>query len=121
VRSNVLLGVVSYSFNFKDMNSDIKLKFGKHKGTMLKDVPDNYLKWCVDKEVLKGKAMIYAKQKLNYPKDKYKVEVEDAVIGGGTYYVEAYNSNDAIRQAKKENHIQITQSFCGTYFCATKL
>ncbi len=103
------------------MNSDIKLKFGKHKGTMLKDVPDNYLKWCVDKEVLKGRAMLYAKQKLKYPKDRYKVEVEDAVIGDGTYYVEAYNRDDAIRQAKKENHIQITQSFCGTSFCATKL
>ena len=88
---------------------------------MLKDVPDNYLKWCVDKEVLKGRAMLYAKQKLNYPKDKYKVEIEDAVIGDGIYYVEAYNSNDAIRQVKKENHIQITQSFCGTSFCATKL
>jgi uncharacterized protein (DUF3820 family) len=103
------------------MNSDIKLKFGKHKGTMLKDVPSSYLKWCVDEKVIKGRAMLYAKQKLNYPKDKYKVEVEDAVIGDGIYYVEAYNRYDAIRQVKKENHIQITQSFYGTSFCATKL
>jgi len=103
------------------MNSEIKLKFGNYKGTMLKDVPDNYLRWCIDKEILKGKAMIYAKQKLNYPKDKYKVEVEDAVVGNGIYFIEAYNKNDAIRQAKKENHIQITQSFCGTSFCVTKL
>jgi uncharacterized protein (DUF3820 family) len=103
------------------MKSDIKLKFGKHKGAMLKDVPENYLKWCVDKEVLKGRAMLYAKQKLNYPKDKYKVEVEGAVVGDGIYYVDAYNRDDAIRQVKKESQIQITQSFCGTSFCVTKL
>lgn len=103
------------------MNSDIKLKFGKHKGIMLKNVPENYLEWCLDKNMLKGRAMLYAKQKLNYPKDKYKVEVEGAVVGDGTYYVDAYNKNDAIKQVKKENHIQITQSFSGTSFCATKL
>ena len=105
----------------KYTEGEIIIKFGRYKGTMLKDVPDNYLKWCIDKGILKGRAMLYAKQKLNYPKDKYKVEVEDAVTGDGTYYVWAYNRNDAIRQAQKENHIQITQSFCGTSFCAIKL
>jgi hypothetical protein len=103
------------------MNSDIKLKFGKYKGTMLKDVPDNYLKWCIDKEILKGKAMLYAKQKLNYPKDKYEVTVEDAVVGDGKYIVEAYNTNHAINVCKRQNRIQITQSFCGTSFHVTKL
>lgn len=103
------------------MNSDIKLKFGKHKGIMLKNVPDNYLKWCIDKNILKGRGMLYAKQKLKYPKDKYRVEVKDAVVGDGTYYVDAYNKNDAIFNCKKENKIKVSQSFSGTSFCATKL
>lgn len=102
------------------MDSNIKLKFGKYKGTMLKNVPDDYLKWCIDKEILKGKAMLYAKQKVNYPKNRYKVIVEDAIIGNGTYYLEAYNKNTAIYQVKKENTIQITQNICGTSFKVTK-
>jgi len=46
------------------MNNEIKLKFGKYKGTMLKNIPDNYLKWCVDRNILRGKAMFYAKKRL---------------------------------------------------------
>ena len=103
------------------MNSEIKLKFGKYKGRMLKDVPNEYLEWCVINSVLKGKAMFYAKNKINYPKDKYEVTVEDAVVGDGKYIVEAYNANHAINVCKRQNNIQITQSFCGTSFSTVKL
>lgn len=103
------------------MDSEIKLKFGKHKGRMLKDVPNAYLEWCVINSVLKGKAMFYAKNKIDYPKDKYEVTVEDAVVGDGKYIVEAYDANHAITVCKRQNHIQITQSFCGTSFSTVKL
>lgn len=103
------------------MNAEIKLKFGKHKGAMLKDVPEEYLKWAVDGKILKGRAMLYAKQKLNYPKDKFRVTVEDSVSGDGIYIVEAYNKNQAIKVAQKENKIQNTQSFCGTSYSVAKL
>ena len=102
-------------------NSKIKLRFGKYQGKMLKDVPDNYLRWCVYQGILKGRAMLYAKQQLGWPKDRYKVVVEDAYIGDGTYYVEAYDRKDAIRQCRKENDIKLTQSFCGTSFTVTKI
>ena len=103
------------------MNENIKLKFGKHKGTMLKDVPENYLKWCVDNDTLKGRAMFYAKQKLNYPKDKYQVTVEDSVNADGVYIVEAYNDTNAIHICQRDNRIQNTQSFCGTSYSVVKL
>lgn len=102
-------------------NSDIKLRFGIHKGKMLKNVPKDYLRWCVNKDVLRGRAMAYAKKRLNYPKDRYRVVVEDAVVGDGTYFVSAYTRCDVISTVRKENHIQITQSFCGTSFSATKV
>lgn len=103
------------------MNKDIKLRFGKYKGVTLKDVPDNYLRWCLDNNVLKGKAMCYAKQRLNYPKDKYLVIVEDAAVGDGEYIVDAYNEHLAIRTAQKLFNIQSTQSYHGTSYSATKL
>ena len=103
------------------MNENIKLKFGKYKGTMLKDVPDNYLRWCVDNQILKGRAMFYAKQKLNYPKDKYQVTVEDSVNADGVYIVEAYNDTNAMHICQRDNRIQNTQSFCGTSYSVVKL
>ena len=103
------------------MNSEIKLRFGKYKGMMIKNVPDSYLKWCIDKKVLVGKALLYAKQKLNYPKDKYKVEVENAVMGDGTYFIDAHSKDDAIVKVKIKYKIQITQSFYGTSFNVIKL
>jgi hypothetical protein len=69
------------------MNEEIKLKIGKYKGKKLKDVPENYLRWCVDNKIFKGRAMFYAKQKLNYPKNKYQVTVEDSVNGDGVYII----------------------------------
>ena len=103
------------------MSGKIKLKFGKYKGTKLKNVPIDYLKWCVDNEVLKGKALLYAKQKLNYPKDKYQVTVEDSVNADGVYIIEAYDKRTAINICQKDNNIQNTQSFCGTSYFCTKL
>jgi len=102
-------------------NEEIKLKFGKYRNKALKDVPKDYLKWAIDNNVLKGRAMFYAKQKLNYPKDKYQVTVEDSIGGDGTYIVEAYNQTNAIHICKHKNKIQNTQSFCGTTYSARKL
>ncbi len=37
----------SYSKNFKQENGEWVITFGKHKGTMLKEVPKDYLRWVV--------------------------------------------------------------------------
>ena len=47
-----------------DKKGLIILPFGKHKGEMMKDLPESYLKWCVDNNVLKGKKREYALNKL---------------------------------------------------------
>lgn len=100
---------------------NIKLKFGKHKGKPIKDVPLEYLKWCVANEVLKGRAMFSAKIITNHPLDQYEVTVEDSVNADGTYKVMAHNKTHAISVCKWKHKIQVTQSFCGTTFSATKL
>lgn len=100
---------------------NIKLKFGRYKGVMLKDLPENYLRWCVDNGVFKGKTMFYAKQKLNYPKDKYQVTVQDSVNTDGVYIVEAYNETNAMHICQRDNKIQNTQSFHGTVYSVVKL
>lgn len=104
-----------------DTNSNIRIKFGKHKGTMLKDVPLPYLRWCLNNNTLKGRALSYAKFRLNLPKDTYQVKVEDSIGSDGTYTVKAYSKYEAIRLCQKKYRIQSTQSFCGTTFYATKL
>lgn len=103
------------------MISEIKLRFGKYKGRKIKDVPIDYLKWCVDKDVLRGKALFYAKIKTGHPKDKYKVTVKDSIGGDGEYIVEAYNDNHAMSVCKRQNNIQCTQSFHGTIFSVNRL
>ena len=100
---------------------NIKLRFGKYKNCILKDIPDSYLKWALDNNIFKGKILLYIKTRLKAPKDTFQVTVEDSVTGDGTYTVKAYNSNQAIKVAKKENHIQNTQSFCGTIYSVKKL
>ena len=89
----------------------MKLNFGKYKGTLIKDVPETYLKWCIDNKAIKGKSLVCAKQKLEFPKDKFEVVVKDAIIGDGIYFVFAYSIDDAIKQVRKENHIKITHFF----------
>jgi hypothetical protein len=103
------------------MIDEIKIKFGKYKGSLLKNIPNDYLKWCIENEALKGRAMFYAKQKLNYPKEKYEVTVEDSVNGDGVYIVEAYNTTHAMHVCQRENKIQNTQSFHGTSYSVIKL
>ena len=95
----------------------IKLKFGIHKGKMLKDIPDDYLKYLYSKNILKGKIKLYVQRKFNMPKSKFRVQVEDSANNSdGIYYVEAYNSNEAIRLCQRINNIQNTQSFHGTSY-----
>ena len=98
----------------------IVMKYGKYEGKQLKDLPEDYLLWMVKKGALRGRAMLYAKRKINYPMDTYKVIVENAACGDGEYLVQAHSTTDAIRKCQKENKIQNTQSFDGTGYTATK-
>jgi len=99
----------------------IKLRFGKYKNKPIKNVPDSYIKWMIENSVAKGKLLIYCKTKLDYPKDTFKITVEDAVSGDGVYFVDAYTNDDAIQKCKVINKIQVTQSYHGTSFTAEKI
>jgi uncharacterized protein (DUF3820 family) len=35
-----------------DFVAEWTMRFGKHKGTMFKDIDDNYLKWCYENGVV---------------------------------------------------------------------
>lgn len=99
-----------------------KLKWGKYKGKHLKDIPNDYLLWLINNtDILKGKMLVYVKTRLNLPKDKYQVKVEDSVGTDGIYIVEAYNSHQAINKCKRQYNIQVTQSYHGTTFDVTKI
>lgn len=103
-------------------SKEIKLKFGKYKGTALKDVPVDYLNWAVNNTgLIKGKALDFAKEKLNFPKERYKVIVKNSVNSDGQYVIEAYNAKEAIEKCQKNNKIQCTQSFQGTEFSVIEL
>ena len=100
-----------------------QLRWGKYKGKLLKDVPDDYLKWILTNQpnIFKGKMLIYVKNKLGLPKDKYQVIVEDSIGRDGIYEVEAYTSNQAISICQKQFKIRNTQSFHGTSYDVKKL
>lgn len=99
-----------------------KLRWGKYKGLHLKDVPDNYLLWVINNtNIFKGKMLVYAKTRLNLPKDSYKVIVEDSIGGDGEYIVKAYNKKQAMGICIREYKIQCTQSFHGTSFDVIKI
>ena len=98
-----------------------KLHFGKYKGVQLKDIPDSYLYWGVDNNVFKGKTLRYAKTRLDYLKDNYKVVVKDSIGSDGEYFVEAYDHDQAKNICIRRYNIQSTQSFHGTEFLIEKL
>jgi uncharacterized protein (DUF3820 family) len=86
-----------------------KLRWGIHKGKHLKNVPDDYLKFLIEKtDILKGKMLVYTKTRLNYRKDKYQVKVTDSAHTDGTYIVEAYNRKQAIGKCIRQHKINIT-------------
>lgn len=87
--------------------SNIKLKFGRYKGKAIKDVPTEYLKWCIRMNVLRGRALRYAKYKTNYPTDTYKITTD-----GSAYCVQAYDKHDASRQyyGKEEFKVEKLQN-----------
>lgn len=103
--------------------SNHKLKWGMYKGKHLKDVPDDYLRWILNNkpDVFKGKMLVYVKTKLNLPKNKYQVKVEDSVGTDGVYIVEAYHPKQAKGKCIRQYNIQITQSYHGTTFDITKI
>lgn len=105
------------------MKDNIKLKFGKYKGTALKDVPVDYLNWVIDNTngMLKGKALEYAKSVVGKPMESFKVTVQNSINSDGEYIVEAYSLKHAIEICQKINKIQCTQSFDGTEFKVVKL
>lgn len=103
--------------------STMKIKFGIHKGKQLKDIPDSYLQFLIDKEIAKGKLLTYCYLKLNIPipEYNYKITVTDAVQGDGIYYTIAVDKHEAINKTIKDNNIICTQSFDGTSFRAEKI
>lgn len=94
----------------------LKIKFGIHKGKELKDIPDDYLRFLFEKGISKGKIKLYTQRKLNMPKSKFKVTVEDSIGTDSVYEVMAYNSDEAIFICQKQYKIQNTQSFHGTSY-----
>jgi len=96
--------------------NDIKLKFGIHKGKYIKEVPDDYLKFLLSKNILKGKLLFHCQVRFNLPKNKYQVTVTDSIGSDGIYIVEAYNKNNAINKCNKQFKIQNNQSYHGTEY-----
>lgn len=94
----------------------MKITFGRYKNQLFEELPNGYLKYLIDNNIAKGKLLIFGKTKLNYPKTKYKIIVEDSVGQDGEYFEEAYSKEQAIKQCQKNNKIQNTQSFCGTSY-----
>lgn len=99
-------------------NGDIKLRFGKYKGKTLKEVPEDYLEWCINNKVLRGRAMDYALEKLGIVVE-YIIEVEGSTNdkdGIYTVKINSFRDTRAIQECKREFKIAITQSFHGTLF-----
>ena len=102
------------------MNKRLKMRFGKYRGDYASDVPDYYANWCIKNNVVKGKLLEYFKTKLNYPKDRYKVSVEDSVNDmDGDHIVLAYSVDHAIRIMRRK--VIATQSYHGTSIGAIKI
>lgn len=95
---------------------NIKLKFGIHKGKELKDIPDDYLRFLLSKDIVSGKLLFHCQVRFNLPKKTFSVTVTDSVGTDGTYTVQAYNKKHAISVCRKENNIQNTQSYHGTEY-----
>ena len=94
----------------------IRIRFGKYKGTMIKDIPDDYLEWAISANALRGRALLYAKIRTNQ-----RVVVENSVNADGEYIVDAYTSKHAISKCKRQYKVQGTQSYHGTSFSASKI
>jgi len=104
------------SLNFKY----IKIKFGKYKGKQYYQIPNDYLKWGLDNKVFKGKLKQYALKKLNYPKFRFRVKVENAVDTDNiSYIVKAHHKNEAIREVEKQFGVKSSQS--GTTYTVIQL
>lgn len=95
---------------------EIKFRFGKYMGKSISDVPDDYLSFLMSKGILKGKMLVHSKIRLKVPKSLYRINVSDAVVGNGEYFVEDYSQKLALQRCMRENNIQCTQSFEGTSF-----
>ena len=95
---------------------NIKLKFGIHKGKELKDIPDDYLRFLLSKDIVSGKLLFHCQVRFNLPKKTFSVTVTDSVGTDGTYTVQAYNKKHAISVCRRENNIQNTQSYHGTEY-----
>lgn len=97
--------------------SENKLRFGKYKDKPIKDVPDDYLLWCVKNNALKGKLLYHTQLRLNLPRNKYAVTVTDSGNNkDGTYVVYAYNKTDAINTCERQYGIYNTSSMHGTEY-----
>ena len=80
----------------KRPDSDTHLRFGKYKGIMVKDVPRDYLKWALKKDLLTIKQTRYAMIELGLPKRRYLGTVTELGSDNYTKIIEAYTSRDAM-------------------------
>lgn len=94
----------------------IKIKFGKHKNKMVKDIPDDYLQFLLSKDILTGKLLFHCQIRFGLPMKTFIVTVTDAVVGNGTYAIQAYNKKHAITVCRRQYNIQNTQSEHGTTY-----
>ena len=95
-------------------HSEIKMRFGKHKGKMAKDVPLSYIEWCVLNNVVNGKLLRYFKSQIKYPLNNYTVTVENSVneMDGKHYNIMAWDNDHAINIMRRK--VKATQSYHGT-------
>ncbi len=49
-----------------ELNDDSPMPWGKHKGTKMENVPDNYLKWLYDNEKVDSPVKDYIEEYMNY-------------------------------------------------------
>lgn len=98
-----------------------KIKFGIHYNKKFKDIPDEYLKFLLTKNIPIDKLLYYCQLKFDLPKTLYNVEVCDSINTDGSYTVEAYNKKEAISICKRKHNIQITQSYSGTTFSVVRV
>lgn len=100
---------------------NIKLKFGMHKGKQLKDIPDDYLKFLLSKDILTGKALFHCQVRFRLPTKTFLVSVSDSAMLDGGYVVQAYNKKHAMTVCRRQYNVQNTQSFHGTEYTITQL
>lgn len=80
------------------MYNNLIIRFGKYKGTMLQDIPDNYLIWLYNNDI-KGKIKLHIQYRFNMPKLYFNVK---EINTNQIFKIQAYNEKDAFRIASNK-------------------